>query len=256
MEKVKDNSGEKGFAMIPNEALNKDVGIYAYGVFCALMRYTDVDGQCFPALKTIAQLLNISERQVMRAIQKLKDLNMIRVEKRPRTKSGTWKNNTYIILNKKLWKINQVTTSQVDTTGLPVTSPGDYQSGDQVTTSHTNNTHIEQYPYTTKPIVKDLQPAAASINQVIDIFSKISQTNLFKNTAQRKAVVELLAKHPVDDVIRVARLALQVQGRPYAPVITTPYQLLHKWAQLAFYVKSERYKETSKKILVGKAGGR
>lgn len=103
---------------------------------------------------------------------------------------------------------------------------------------------------------KDLQPQAANINKVIDVFSKITQTNLFKNTAQRKAVVDLLKRHPVEDVIRVAKLALQVQGRPYAPVITTPYQLMHKWAQLAFYVKSEGLKATSKKVFVGKAGAR
>jgi len=187
----------------------------------------------------------------MRCVKALEDAGLITKTKRKRGK----KNETNV------YQIIIVDTEVVTDSHQVVTNShqgSDSQSLGVVTISHSELNPLELNPINSTHLtkVKDLQPAAASINQVIEVFSKISQTNLFKNTAQRKAVVELLKRHPLQDVIRVAKFALQAQGRPYAPVITTPYQLMHKWAQLAFYVKSEAHRANSKKPLVGKAGVR
>ena len=55
----------------------KKCGIYATGVYVSLCRHADTDQKCFPSLKKIAEELNISEKQVGRAIKILEENRII-----------------------------------------------------------------------------------------------------------------------------------------------------------------------------------
>ena len=78
------------------------------------------------------------------------------------------------------------------------------------------------------------------INQIFDIFyNSVNPTINYGNKTSRLAVKELLDKYPLDDLKRITEYACSVQGKPYTPVITTPYQLKEKLGALKIYKDKE-----------------
>lgn len=78
-------------------------GIQATGVYMVLCRHCNKDQECFPSKKTISEKLSISERSVYSAIKKLEQSNIIKVKNQGRKKDGSFKNLTYILLDKSEW---------------------------------------------------------------------------------------------------------------------------------------------------------
>lgn len=76
----------------------KECGIYATGVYVSLCRHADKQQLCFPSLKKIAEELGISRSQVIRAIKKLKEHNIIKVKR-----MGKKLNNRYVLIDKSEW---------------------------------------------------------------------------------------------------------------------------------------------------------
>jgi DNA-binding transcriptional ArsR family regulator len=84
-------------------------GIYATGVYIALCRHVNsVNQSCFPSINLIAKKLAISKSQVIRALKKLEELNLIKKEK------VEGKNNYYSLLDKKHWKTSVCETPVPD----------------------------------------------------------------------------------------------------------------------------------------------
>ena len=81
------------------------------------------------------------------------------------------------------------------------------------------------------------------IKQVLDIFYRINPTLNYGNKTQRAAAAELIKKLTFEKTIHMAEYAVSVQGQPFSPTITTPYQLKDKVAILvAFYQKETNSK--------------
>ncbi len=79
------------------------------------------------------------------------------------------------------------------------------------------------------------------IAEVIEIFKKeLSPSISYGNKAQRNAVTQMFTLYGVEQVLELAQRAVEVQGRPYAPTITTPHQLWTKHGQLRVYLKREQ----------------
>lgn len=74
-----------------------EMGIFNYEVLKALVSFTDVKGICYPSIDTIAHMLGISARTVMRALKELEVMGYIKKElvKLPNVKA---KHNQYTIL--------------------------------------------------------------------------------------------------------------------------------------------------------------
>ncbi len=101
--------------------------------------------------------------------------------------------------------------------------------------------------------LNNLQPAVAEdnglITEIMNIFKTINPTINFGHKTNRQAVLEI-NKATNGKVKDYALYAISVQGQPYAPVITTPYQLKEKLTQLKiFYGKSRQPKKGGITIL-------
>ena len=80
----------------------------------------------------------------------------------------------------------------------------------------------------------------APINQIFDIFYKsINPTINYGNKTSRKAAEYLINKLGPDKTIKLTEYACSVQGKKYAPTITTPYQLKEKLSQLKIYKEKQ-----------------
>jgi hypothetical protein len=92
-----------------------------------------------------------------------------------------------------------------------------------------------------KEIVLQAEPAEKAsneINKVIEVFYKFNPMIKFGNTSQRKAVDRMIKRLGFEKTLASAIVAIEIQGKPYSPTITSPIQLENKLGELiAFYKK-------------------
>ena len=85
------------------------------------------------------------------------------------------------------------------------------------------------------------------VNTILEVFyDSINPIINFGNRTSRKACEFLIKKYGFEETKRVAELAVAVQGKKFAPVITTPYELKEKLAKLGIFVKREGDKKAIK----------
>lgn len=121
--------------------------------------------------------------------------------------------------------------------------------------SQTANLLVAKQLHTKDSITKDTNTKDKAwspngdINLVIGLFNKINPTISFNNLTNRNATEYLINKFGLEKTISMIEFSLSVQGKKFAPVITTPYQLKEKLGQLIIYYEKEnnnsnKYKAT------------
>ena len=93
-------------------------------------------------------------------------------------------------------------------------------------------------------------PESASINSLLQEFETINPTLNYGNTTERDSCKRLVKKYGVEKVRNCIRVAISVQGRPYSPVITTPYQLEKNLGKLLVFMKREEHQSLVESIPV------
>ena len=111
-------------------------------------------------------------------------------------------------------------------------------------------THKRKKESNTKEIA--VAHATADINPIISIFEKsINPTINYGNTTQRKAIETLISKVGLEKTIAAAKYAISIQAEKYAPVITTPTQLLNKYGELqGYYAKQKKSIKQGKTLIL------
>ena len=123
------------------------LGVIVSAVYMSLCRHADRNQECFPSQGLIAREHNISPRSVKRAIQRLKEANMILI-RRERLGHGRWRNNVYVLLDRGQWRPPGVSRVPWATRGQKRHRPGDNNDrtrGHQNPTkeTHKKDTHIK-----------------------------------------------------------------------------------------------------------------
>lgn len=130
------------------------LGVYGHAVYSALAMYADNTQQtCYPSYDKIAGLYGMSRRQVIREIEKLEKLGLLRIEKQvaPNDMGHGRETNIFTLLDIPT-EMPVVESNSGDMTTSDYQSPvttshqsnnatSDYQSPPLVTTSHPNYTH-------------------------------------------------------------------------------------------------------------------
>jgi len=81
------------------------------------------------------------------------------------------------------------------------------------------------------------------VNEIFTAFQeKLNPTINYGNTTQRKAAEDLLKFMGKDKLLKTIDFIVTIRDDPYAPVITNPYQLKEKLAQLMSYHKKQSQK--------------
>lgn len=80
------------------------VGTNALAVYVVLCRHASRDGVCYPSADTIGAKLGMSRSTVWRAVALLERHRMVgRSKRQPHGRTGTFLNNEYRLLGRKLW---------------------------------------------------------------------------------------------------------------------------------------------------------
>jgi hypothetical protein len=80
------------------------------------------------------------------------------------------------------------------------------------------------------------------VNNIFNVFYKVNETLNFANKTERKSAEWLINKYGFRKAIEVCEYAISLQGTPFAPVITSPYDLKMKLAKLKIYQEREAKK--------------
>lgn len=81
-------------------------------------------------------------------------------------------------------------------------------------------------------------PLTKEVQEIMDLFYEINPTLNFANLTQRKAAEWMLKKWGIEKVKAMAQKVISCQGKAYAPVATTPYDMKEKLAKFAIYFKN------------------
>lgn len=231
MDKIRDLRDK--YFQVDDEYLNgyaKLCGISATGVYLSLCRHANKQQQCFPSKKLISEEMAISERTIYSALKKLEEWNIIITEEQGKKEDGSFKNKLYTLLDKKFWKDKpQATIADGKTRRQPLPSANNDTHRRQPLPN--KETHINQ--------TQEDSEQSSRIQEIISLFGKINPTINYGNKTQRSAVIEMIKKMGWEKTKKMTEYAISVQGAPYSPTITTPYQLKNKIGDLRVFYKKE-----------------
>lgn len=84
------------------------------------------------------------------------------------------------------------------------------------------------------------------VNKIFDVFyNTINPTINYGNTTSRKAAKFMIDKWGVDAVVAMTEYACSIHGQPYAPTVTTPYQLKEKLSAIKAFKDRQETTQTS-----------
>jgi hypothetical protein len=119
----------------------KIIKVWGCAVYNSLLSHADEGRECWPGLMTIATEFGMSRMQVIRSIDLLASLNMIRVYK----EKG--KSNKYHLIDAKYWRLDQVVTGSDQSQGKPVTGSDQLKAEPVTGSDYTSNSQLpEVYP--------------------------------------------------------------------------------------------------------------
>lgn len=230
---------EKGtFATVPVGVI-KGIDPLAQVVFMWMCMHMNGEGVCFPSIGLLSAECGIkSRRTVQQKVNFLEEIGLL--IKTSRFSGNKQTSNEYQIIIGEKEETN-------DRGALNAQGEGCNECTEGVQEMHPRGAADAH-----KTITNELNPendiiatpgAAGQeneINKIFEIFYLINPTINFGNITNRKAVEAMIKRFGFDQTKRTAEYAIQVQGKEYAPTITTPYQLKEKLAQLKIYFEKSK----------------
>ena len=104
---------------------------------------------------------------------------------------------------------------------------------------------VAKRPHTIETLTKEtiqkkdihMQAAPAGTQEILNLFYEINPGINFGNKTQREAASWLAKRFGVDGALSMVRQVCAVQGKQYAPTVTTPLQMKNKLGDLIIYFK-------------------
>jgi len=226
---------EDGYTRIANEVMEAfarlpSLGSEAFQVLMLVLRrsYGFQRKDAEMTISFICKGTGLKHRSACRAVERLVSKRLI-VRK-----------DSIIKFNKNYdeWAVSKRLTS-VQTDTPPVSK----RRTQVVSKRLTNKERLKETP---KKEIHATPSAVADKNQITQVFEtfqmNLNPTINYGNVTQRKAAQELLDLMGLPKLIRTVEYAASIRAEPFAPVITTPYQLKEKLAQLTSYYQKQNNK--------------
>lgn len=94
-------------------------------------------------------------------------------------------------------------------------------------------------PPTSSEVVEKEKLKNKEVVLILDEFKRINPSINFGHKTQRAAAEWLVSQYGFDKALGTVKYAISIQGKNYAPLITTPYQLKDKIAALMIFYEKE-----------------
>lgn len=238
---------KKGWFYLDNEYLNgyaKTFGAVGTAIYVSLCRHADNETQeCFPSMELISEELNISRNTVAKYIKMFTDYHLIATE-RTKNNNGTWKNNTYFLLDKIEW-MNHAQPLGMDNHAQLLSEPCTTIGHDHAQPLGNKETHIN---YTHIKETNTAHGAGNTTNALISLFKGINPSYqlFFARPPQRAAADRLLKLHDFEWWQRFFEAYPKALEDRFCPRATSPIKLEEKIGDIEHYGRSQKQKEVKK----------
>jgi len=242
--KIRDRRNKEWF-QVDNEYLNgygKIFGAVGTAIYVSLCRHANMETQqCFPSMKLIAEEFNLSEETVRKYIKLFEQSRVISIERSKDPETKRQNVNIYTLLDKSQW----LKTVQNGHEKSTETRPNVLRSDPTQTNRPTRPKQTGRpdpsslgitrliYNKTNNNNASDAN-ASREIVKIIDLFEKInpSYKRWYSNKTERGAIQRMLDLHGFEKLSAVVAILPQSNVVPYVPIITSPFLLEKKWADL------------------------
>lgn len=230
---IQDESGDKNFfTIVPNFIINHSTAIDR-ALYLEMKRFAGENGKCFATEKTMMKRLGIGKKSFDKSLEYLLKRGWV-------SYVGLKEGKTRPI---KTYKINDIWQENSDNYKKISSESNRDKFQKQHKISSESNVEEETYKEEKKEDIYIQQSGDCELNkQIAEIFNTFKTINPFINfghKTQRQACAEMLKKLGYEQLLEIAKLAVNIQGQPYAPTITNPYQLKIKFGELASFIKKE-----------------
>lgn len=243
--RIDDQSGDKKyFTIIPNYILNHST-LYDREVYIQMKRIAGENGTCWMSQTNLAKQCGISVNRLKKSLKYLLEHEWIKYvgDKQSTSRGGEQSTKEYVIVD--LWQKNanhyDKGVSRNDTPRHKGVSPDDRGGYHEMTKGVSPDAYKEE-PFKKNHIKKNnSEPSSQDdVNKIFDIFyNTINPTINYGNTTSRKATQWMIDKWGVDAVVAMTEYACSIHGKPYAPTVTTPYQLKEKLSSIKAYKEKQ-----------------
>lgn len=99
-------------------------------------------------------------------------------------------------------------------------------------------------------IVISNEVAGNEVNKLLTLFKPLNPSYelLYKNSTQRASLQRLVDKHGAEKVAKMLEILPSIVSQPYAPKITTPYQLETKLGELTLFMEQKKNKTKTRSV--------
>lgn len=251
--KILDESGDrKYFTQLPNIVLNHSTAI-DQALYSQMKRYAGENGVCFATQETLMKKMGIGIHAFRKSLDYLLKRGWIKYVGLKGGKTRPIK--TYSITD--IWAENIENYEKIPA-GMAVSSeeiPASLE-GDtcQISSKIPARSAVEE-DLQTRRTNKNIKSATQALqgdklSPLIELFKDVNPTytRLFANKTERAALDRLCARLGEEKVSSIIKILPKVINLPYAPRITTPYQLEKKFGELAAFINQERAKKNKFEI--------
>lgn len=218
------------FTQVANSVLNdKNITLQAKGLFAYI--YSKPDGWDFSS-ERIARDCKNGIRAVKNILNELEEAGYL---KRQRRKTGKM---MYVISHNKSYQ-NAEMPQCGNSTEEKCHSAETAQISNKENYNNKELNSNTDLATSTEFAVNGSQPVNEKhVGQLIDVFKKsVNPTIPFGHKTFRAAAKELIAQFGIEKALAMTTAAVGVQGEMYAPVITNPYQLKVRLAELGVFLQ-------------------
>lgn len=249
-DKVEISSNDKRhFTTIPNYIIRSGCRPNEVAVLAVIASFAWAGSKCTASVKTIAKYAGVKRNTVCDAIQEWEKRGQITVERTNKcskittnfdftTNVAPWASSIHEDTAKNESSSIPLDTPAVSTGILPAVSTGIHKEDTIKKTNKEDSTNTENK-------IKKINEVA----EIINVFKlAVNPMIPFNNITENTAAKEIIAQFGFERSIFLAKFAASIQGKDYAPTITTPYQLKIKYGALVAYAKKNNYKNNYIKI--------
>lgn len=109
---IRSNTDQRPFIILYYDFIDSNLlNTYEKMVFIALKRFADDNDQCFPSLKKLTYITQMSKRKVQNTLKSLEQKHIIDIENRLKTGGGQTSNLYTIYDHKVIWKTGNIKES-------------------------------------------------------------------------------------------------------------------------------------------------
>lgn len=230
------------FTIVPNYIVNHST-VYEQGIYLVMKRIAGENGNCYASHQTIADKAGISRPTVSKTIQKLIKRNWI---KETGTKVGkTLSTKQYQIVD--LWELNNRFYKE-EAVNHRTSSKDKLSTTEQLSCKrplHKEDIYNKKKDIVNTVVLTSNEVAGKEINSLIKYFEPLNPAYklLYNNKTQKDSLKRLADLHGVEKVIRMLEMLPDIVSQPYAPRITTPYQLENKLGDLKLFMAQRKNKK-------------